>query len=87
MEWVSDEANTDKRSPTVTAESIDKGIVKYKGNKMDIYGKNSVNAGKHFTGIYNLHNEQLTICYDLSGTAYPETLETKGKPMYFVSVF
>jgi hypothetical protein len=40
---------------TLTAESVDKGIVKYgSGDKMDIYGKEGVNMGKHFTAIINL---------------------------------
>jgi uncharacterized protein (TIGR03067 family) len=79
---------------TFTAESIDKGVVKYKDDKMDIYGKEGVNAGKHFTAIYRYENlpagqadEQLTICYNLKGDSYPEAFETKGKPMYFLSVF
>jgi uncharacterized protein (TIGR03067 family) len=72
---------------TVIAESIDKGLVKYSDNKMDIYGKEGVNAGKHFTAIYKLENEQLTICYNLLGDSYPEMLETKNKPTFFLSVF
>jgi uncharacterized protein (TIGR03067 family) len=72
---------------TFIAESVDKGIVKYNGDKMDIYGKDGVNAGKHFSAKYKYENEQLTICYNLSGDAYPETFETKGKPMYFLAVF
>ena len=75
------------RHYTVIAESVDKGIVKYKGNKMDIYGKDGVNAGKHFTAIYKYENNQLTICYNLAGDSYPEAFETKGKQMYFLSVF
>jgi uncharacterized protein (TIGR03067 family) len=72
---------------TFIAESTDKGIVKYRNDKMDIYGKEGVNAGKHFTAIYKFENEQLIVCYNLSGDSYPETFETKGKPMYFLSVF
>ena len=72
---------------TVIAESIDKGVVQYRDDKMDIYGKEGVNTGKHFTAIYKYENEQLTICYNLSGNGYPEAFETKGKPMYFLSVF
>ena len=79
---------------TLMAESVDKGIVKYKDNKMDIYGKEGVNAGRHFTAIYKFENlpagqagEQLTVCYDLTGAGYPATFDTKGKPMYFLSVF
>jgi len=72
---------------TLIAESIDKGVVKYRDNKMDIYGKDGVNAGKHFTAIYKLENEQLTVCYNLAGNNYPEAFDTKGKPMYFLAVF
>jgi uncharacterized protein (TIGR03067 family) len=72
---------------TFIAESIDKGIVKYRDNKMDIYGKEGVNAGKHFTAIYKFESDQLTVCYNLAGNNYPETFDTKGKPLYFLSVF
>jgi len=72
---------------TVIAESIDKGIVKYANGKMDIYGKDGVNSGKHFTAIYKLENGELTICYNLLGDNYPEAFETRDKPMYFLSVF
>ena len=36
------------------AESVDKGVVKLSGNKLDIFGKDGVNAGKHFTAIYKI---------------------------------
>ena len=71
-----------------TAESVDKGIVRYgKGDKMDIYGKEGVNTGKHFAAIYKFENQQLTICYNLHGDSYPEAFETKSKPTLFLSVF
>lgn len=72
---------------TVIAESVDKGIIQYAGNKMDIYGKDGVNKGKHFTAIYKYENEQLSICYNLTGDSYPETFDTKGKRLFFLSVF
>jgi hypothetical protein len=72
---------------TFIAESVDKGVIHYNGNKMDIYGKVGVNNGKHFTALYKLENEQLTICYNLLGDSYPESYDTKGKPMYLLSVF
>jgi uncharacterized protein (TIGR03067 family) len=72
---------------TVTAESVDKGVVRYKGGKMDIYGREGVNAGKHFTAIYKYEGEQLTICYNLDGDVYPESFATEGHPMFFLSVF
>jgi len=72
---------------TVIAESVDKGIVKYNGNKMDIYGRDGVNAGKHFTAIYKYENEELIICYNLLGDSYPEAFETKSKRLLFLSTF
>lgn len=72
---------------TVIAESVDKGVVRLSGNKMDIYGKDGANAGKHFTAIYKMEEGQLTICYNLKGDCYPEAFDTKGKPLYFLSVF
>ena len=72
---------------TLMAESVDKGVVRYQDNKMDIYGKEGVNAGKHFTAIYKYENGQLTVCYNLLGDSYPEAFETKSKPLLFLSVF
>lgn len=78
---------------TFIAESTDKGIIRYSNDKMDIYGKEGVNAGKHFTAIYKFvadssgKGEQLAICYNLKGDSYPGTFDTKGKPTFFLSVF
>jgi uncharacterized protein (TIGR03067 family) len=71
----------------VIAESTDKGTVTYNGNKLDIYGTEGINKGKHFMAIYSLEKGELTICYNLAGDSYPESMDTKGKPMYFLSVF
>jgi len=72
---------------TFIAESVDKGVVTYKDDKLDIYGRDGVNKGKHFTAIYKFENEQLIICYNLAGDVYPATYETKDKPMYFLATF
>lgn len=72
---------------TLVAESIDKGIVKVNGNKMDIYGREGVNKGQHFTAIYKYENNQLCICYNLKGDGYPESFETKPKTLLFLSIF
>ena len=72
---------------TLIAESIDKGIVKVNGNKMDIYGREGVNKGQHFTAIYKYENNQLCICYNLKGDGYPESFETKPKTLLFLSIF
>jgi uncharacterized protein (TIGR03067 family) len=72
---------------TVIAESVDKGILKYSDGRMDIYGRDGVNKGKHFTAIYKYENDELTICYNLIGNGYPDAFETTGKPALFLSVF
>lgn len=72
---------------TYIAESIDRGEVTYQGEHMDIYGKEGVNAGKHFTALYKYKKGLLTICYNLMGDSYPENFETKNMPTRFVSVF
>ncbi|HNP23780.1 MAG TPA: hypothetical protein PKM63_18180 [Panacibacter sp.] len=72
---------------TFIAESIDKGIVKITGDKMDIYSNEGVNAGRHFTAIYKHENGILTICYNLRGDSYPEAFDTKEHPLFFLSVF
>ena len=72
---------------TLVAESTDKGILKFSGEKLDIYGREGVNAGKHFTAIYKLENAKLTICYNLSGESYPVSFDTKTNAGFFISVF
>jgi uncharacterized protein (TIGR03067 family) len=72
---------------TVIAESVDKGTVKVSSNQLDIYGKEGVNKGKHYSAIFKLENNELTICYNLRGTEYPAEFDTKGKPLYFLSRF
>ena len=72
---------------TLIAESVDKGVVKYSADKMDIYGKEGVNSGKHFMAIYKHENGELTICYNLAGNSYPVGFDTKGQPLFFLSVF
>ncbi|MGZ3905028.1 MAG: hypothetical protein ACXVC6_15105 [Bacteroidia bacterium] len=74
-------------SYTVKAESIDKGIARYKNGKMDIYGHDGVNKGKHFTAIYKQEKGFLYICYNLAGDSYPKNYESKDHPMFFLSVF
>ena len=72
---------------TLVAESVDKGVLRYSAAKMDIYGREGVNKGKHFTCIYKLEGDKLTICYNLRGDKYPDDFVTKGLQMYFLSVF
>ena len=70
-----------------SAESEDKGILHYEKDKMDIFGKEGVNAGKHFFCIYKWENNQLTICYNLIKNAYPQSFETSSQKGLFLSRF
>jgi uncharacterized protein (TIGR03067 family) len=70
-----------------TAESTDKGVAKFGNGKLDIYGKEGVNTGKHFTAIYKLETGMLSICYNLAGDSYPENFDTKGKQTFFLCIF
>lgn len=72
---------------TFTAESVDRGVVKRDQEKMDIYGREGVNSGRHFTAIWKLENGQLFICYNLAGDNYPAAFDTQGKPTYFLCVY
>jgi len=65
----------------------DLGIATYNKGKMDIYGKEGPNKGKHYTAIYKLENGILTICYNLAGDTYPAAFETKSKPTLFLTVY
>lgn len=72
---------------TLVAESVDKGTVQVDGDRLDITGKEGVNAGKHFKAIYKIEQQQLVICYDLSGQNYPAAYSTKDQPYYFLAHF
>ena len=72
---------------TFIAESIDKGVIKVHSNRLDIYGKEGVNAGNHITAIHKFEDEELWICYNLGGEDYPATYETTGHPVFFLTVF
>lgn len=69
------------------ADGADQGSVTYGNGKMDIYIEVGVNAGRHFKAIYNLENNMLSICYDLSGGTYPESFDTTINPKIFLTVF
>lgn len=65
----------------------DKGGLTLNKGKMDIYGREGINTGKHFTAIYKAENGLLTICYNLAGDSYPTDFETASKPTLFLSVY
>src|SRR5690349_20237437 len=61
---------------TMVAESVDKGIFRVSDDRIDIYGKEGVNKGRHIMAIYQMKNDELTICYNMAGTRYPVSFET-----------
>jgi len=72
---------------TFSAESVDRGVVVRAGNQLDIYGREGVNAGKHFTAIFRREQDQLYICYDLTGKGYPASFDTGTSNQRFLAVF
>lgn len=67
--------------------AIDKGESTHRNGKMDVYSKEGLNAGKHYTAIYKLENGLLTICYNLTGGDYPTKFDSAGDPMLFLCEF
>lgn len=68
----------------------DKGTVKLdsatKPKSMDITGTEGPNKGKTFLAIYELSDDALKICYDLSGKSRPtEFKTTKGTKLFLVT--
>lgn len=79
----------DKYTATV-GEQRDEGTVKRDPSKnpktMVISGTEGPNKGKTFLGIYELKEDTLKVCYDLSGKSYPEEFKTKpGTLLYLVT--
>src|SRR5258708_34557609 len=59
------------------APNGDEGIIKVNGEKLDIYGTDGANNGRHYPAIYRFDNNKLTICYNLKGTTRPSGFETE----------
>lgn len=74
-------------SYSLSAESVDIGTLSYANGTMDIYGKEGINKGKHFTALYKLEANTLTIVYNLKGDSYPTDFETSSKATLFLSIF
>jgi uncharacterized protein (TIGR03067 family) len=69
------------------ADSEGRGTVKYFNGRMDIYGTEGVNAGKHITARYTIEKGILCICYNLSGEDYPKNFKTAGDSNLFLSIY
>ncbi len=75
----------------VIAESADRGTVTYdnaaKPKTMEIKGTEGPNKGKTILAIYELKDDTLTICYDLSGTARPTEFKTQPNSKLFLVTY
>ena len=75
----------------VVAESPDRGTVTYdtsaKPKAMDIKGTDGPNQGKTFLAIYELSDDKLTVCYDLSGAARPTEFKSRPKTRLFLVTY
>ena len=75
----------------VVAESPDKGTVTYNKKadpkEMDIKGVEGPNKGKTIQAIYELKDDKLTICYDLSGKSRPTEFKTEPKTKLFLVTY
>jgi uncharacterized protein (TIGR03067 family) len=75
----------------VVAESTDRGTVTYDTaadpKTMDIKGLEGVNKGKTFLAIYELKDDKLTICYDLSGKSRPTEFKTQPNTQLFLVTY
>ena len=74
----------------VIAESPDRGTVAYdtsaEPKTMDIKGVEGPNKGRTILAIYELKDDMLTICYDLSGLSRPKGFETRpGTRLFLVT--
>jgi uncharacterized protein (TIGR03067 family) len=79
---------TDGKYTVTVGEQTDEGTVKLDPAKdpkaMDIEGTKGPNKGKMFPAIYELKDDTLRICYDLSGKARPKEFKTKADTQLFL---
>jgi uncharacterized protein (TIGR03067 family) len=79
----------DKYTVTV-GKQVDQGTVKLdpsaKPKTIDITGTEGPNKGKTFLAIYELKDDTLKVCYDLSGKNRPTEFKTKeGTQLFLVT--
>ena len=77
---------------TVTVgKTVDKGTVKIdaaaKPKTMDIVGTEGPNKGKTILAIYEVKDDTLRVCYDLSGKARPTEFKTKKGELVYLATY
>ncbi|MEM1082001.1 MAG: TIGR03067 domain-containing protein [Pseudomonadota bacterium] len=70
------------------AGQIDRGTISLDDSvtppRMRIISEEGANAGSEFLAIYSFVGEVLTICYDLTGSAYPEGMVSPAGTQQFL---
>src|SRR5262249_53974200 len=76
---------------TVYAESEDRGTVQVDTSKcpatLDITGTEGPNKGKTFLAIYELKDNRMKVCYDLSGKSRPTEFKTKAGTLLYLAEY
>jgi uncharacterized protein (TIGR03067 family) len=80
----------DKYTVTV-GKGIDRGSLKFdpaaKPKTMDIMGAAGPNKDKTFLAIYEIKDDTLRICYDLTGKARPREFQSKKGELVFLVTY
>lgn len=82
---------TDGKYKLTGAESPDQGTWSLHTDKkplgIDVTGTEGPNKGKTFLAIFELHGDNLKVCYDLSGKSRPAKFESSKKSLLFLAEY
>jgi uncharacterized protein (TIGR03067 family) len=53
---------------------------------IDIVGRDGPNAGRSMLAIFELKDDQLTVCYDLDGDSRPENMQVQEEDQLLLSI-
>jgi uncharacterized protein (TIGR03067 family) len=77
------------RYKVTATESVDEGTTTIDSSKspkhMTIKGTKGPNEGKTFLAIYEIKGDTLTVCYDLSGKAFPTEFKSAADTQLYLS--
>jgi uncharacterized protein (TIGR03067 family) len=81
----------DEKYTVTIGEATDEGTCKVDATKepksMDIKGTEGPNKGKTFLCIYELKDDTLKVCYDLSGKERPTEFKTKADTQLYLVTY
>ena len=82
---------TEGKYRVTVGDKPDEGTVKIDPTKkpptMEITGTKGPNQGKTFLAIYKVDGDTLTVCYDLSGKAYPTEFKSKADTALYLVTY